>query len=817
MSLTKYSQKRDFKQTAEPTGGKSTGKKLSFVVQRHHASHLHYDFRLELNGVLKSWAVPKGPSLNPNDKRLAMMVEDHPYDYKSFEGTIPKGNYGAGVVNIFDEGTYEPIDDKTSLNKGLHSGNLKFVLHGKKLKGEFALVRMKDSEHNAWLLIKHKDKYAVSKKYNAEDEIPEKVKKMGKDFKNEVPEIPKAKPKLKKEDHQPMLAKLVKYVTQEEDWIFEEKLDGYRGIAKVKKGKVSLISRSGKNLGDNYPTLVKALENLNIDAVLDGEIVVREKDRTSFQALQNYEPSQKKINLHYAVFDVLEINGSDVRSMPLHQRKKLLGMLLDNNNQKDIEIVKATQTRGNEFLEEARKRGWEGIMAKNAESSYLSGTRSSHWQKIKIQQSQEAIIAGYTKPTGSRNYFGALVLSIKNHHNKLSYIGNCGTGFTEQSLKEIFQLLEPLKAEEKPFPDQVPLPRNITWVRPEVVCEVVFSEWTDNHHLRHPVFKGIREDKKPDEIEQEIAIVNQTNNVMQEDEITLKFGRKTVKLTNQHKIYWPSEKITKGQMLSYYQKMAPYILPHLKDRPLSLNRHPNGISKAGFFQKDLNTDQIPHWIKYASLKSEHLHKEIDYLVCNDEASLLWMANLGCIEINPWMSTYRKPDVPLFAVLDLDPHGINFKQTVKVALTAKEILDEMEVISFVKTSGSKGIHIVIPLAAYDYEVSKNFIHYLAGLIYEQHPDITSLERSPSKRKNKIYLDYLQNRKGQTIVAPYSLRPKPGATVSTPLHWDEVNEHLKISDFSIFNIPDRIKDVGDLWADIYQVRNKIKKLLKINNRQ
>ncbi len=814
MSLTKYNQKRDFKQTVEPTGGKSTGKKLSFVVQRHHASHLHYDFRLELNGVLKSWAVPKGPSLNPNDKRLAMMVEDHPYDYKSFEGVIPKGNYGAGVVNIFDEGTYEPIDkDQASLNKGLHSGNLKFVLHGKKLKGEFALVRMKDSEHNAWLLIKHRDRYAVSKKYNAEDEISEKVKKMGKDFKKEVPEIPKPKLRLKKkEDYQPMLAKLVKYVTQEEDWVFEEKLDGYRGIASVKKSKVSLTSRNGKNLGNDYPTILRALEHLNIDAVLDGEIIVREKDRTSFQALQNYEPSQKKINLHYAVFDVLEINGSDIRSMPLHQRKKLLERLLANNKQKVIEIVKAIQTQGNEFLGEARKRGWEGIMAKNAESAYLSGARSGHWQKIKIQQSQEAIIIGYTKPAGSRSHFGALVLAIQNHANQLSYIGNCGTGFTEQSLKEIFQLLEPLKTKEKPLEDKVPMQRNITWVKPVVVCEVTFSEWTDLRHLRHPVFKGIREDKKPEEVKQEMATTNQTNEAMQGDETTLKFGRKTVKLTNQHKIYWPSEKITKGQMINYYQEMAPYILPHLKDRPLSLNRHPNGISKAGFFQKDLNTDQIPKWIKYASLESEHLHKKIDYLVCNDEASLLWMANLGCIEINPWMSTYRRPEVPLFAVLDLDPHGIEFKETVKVALTAKELLDEMDVISFVKTSGSKGIHIVIPLAAYDYEVSKNFVHYLAGLVYEQHSNITSLERSPSKRKNKIYLDYLQNRKGQTIVSPYSLRPKAGATVSAPLHWHEVNENLSISDFNIFNIKDRIKKVGDVWADIYQVKNKIKKLLK-----
>ncbi|MNK17099.1 putative DNA ligase-like protein [compost metagenome] len=813
MSLTKYVEKRDFEQTSEPKGGKAVGKKLSFVVQRHHASHLHYDFRLELDGVLKSWAVPKGPSLNPKDKRLAMMVEDHPYDYRSFEGVIPKGNYGAGVVSIFDEGTYEAIDNKKdSLNKGLKDGNLKFVLHGKKLKGEFALVRMKDSEQNAWLLIKHRDKHAVDAKYDAEDLVNAKIKKEGKDFKKQEVEIPKkAKPVLKKDDYQPMLAKLVKFVTEEDNWIFEEKLDGYRGIAEIRKGKVSLTSRNGKNLAEDYPPVVAALEKLNIDAVLDGEIVVRERDRTNFQALQNYDPSQKKVNLHYVVFDVLEINNADVRMMPLQQRKKLLEKLLDNHKQKEIELVKTSALTGKKFLEEARKKGWEGIMVKNIESTYASGTRSGSWQKVKIQQSQEAIIVGFTKPSGSRKHFGALVLAMKNEKNRLVYIGNCGTGFTEDSLKEIAEILKPLQTKNKPFAEKVALERNVTWVAPEVVCEVTFSEWTENLHLRHPVFKGLREDKKANEVKRETPVSNVSKSTMQQDEQTLKYGRKTVKLTNQNKIYWPKEKITKGELVRYYKELAPYILPHLKNRPLSLNRHPNGITKPSFFQKDLNTDQIPSWIKYAALKSEHLDKKIDYLICNDEATLLWMANLGCIEINPWMSTYRKPDEPLFAVLDLDPHDVDFKDAVKVALTAKEVLDGLDIISFVKTSGSKGIHIVVPLQGYDYEVSKNFIHYVAGLVYEQHPDMTSLERSPSKRKNKIYLDYLQNRKGQTIVAPYSVRPKPEATVSTPLSWDEVNENLSISDFNINNIKERVAKVGDLWKDIYKVKNKIKKLL------
>ncbi len=808
MSLSKYADKRNFKETTEPTGGKSSGKKLAFVVQRHHASHLHYDFRLELDGVLKSWAVPKGPSLNPQDKRLAMMVEDHPYDYKTFEGVIPKGNYGAGVVHIFDDGIYEAIDGKNdSLIKGLRDGNLKFVLHGKKLKGEFALVRMKDNEQNAWLLIKHRDKYAVDGKYSAEDEVSAKIKKLGKDFKKPAAELPKAvKSKLEKEHYKPMLAKLTKHVIESEEWVFEEKLDGYRGISTVKNGRASLISRNGKNLGEDYPTIIKALENLKIDAVLDGEIVVREKDRTNFQALQNYASINKKPQLTYSVFDVLEINGSDVRAIPLTQRKQLLSTLLSNHQQKEIEITDTIKVKGNLLLKQAKKKDWEGIMAKKADSAYSSGMRSANWQKIKLQQGQEAIIVGYTKPAGERNYFGALVLAIRAEKGRLSYIGNCGTGFTRQSLKEIFTLLKTLTINEKPLMEKVAQERNVIWVKPKLICEVTFSEWTENEHLRHPVFKGIRNDKKLVDVKRETLISK-----AQDEEQTLKYGKKTVKLTNLSKIYWSKEKITKGQMMDYYKEMADYILPHLKNRPLSLNRHPNGINKPGFFQKDLNTGQIPSWIKYASLKSENLDKEIDYLICNDEATLLWMANLGCIEINPWMSTYAKPNEPLFAVLDLDPHGVDFKDVVKVTLTAKEVLDRLDVVSFVKTSGSKGIHIVVPMASHDYQVSKNFIHYVAGLVYEQHSNLTSLERSPSKRKNKIYLDYLQNRKGQTIVAPYSIRPRPDATVSAPLNWDEVNEDLSITDFNIFNMKERLAKVGDLWKDIYKVKNKIKKLL------
>ncbi|WP_285007994.1 non-homologous end-joining DNA ligase [Pedobacter faecalis] len=511
MTLQKYIKKRDFSKTREPgahhTKASAKNSKLKFVVQRHHASRLHYDFRLEMEGVLKSWAVPKGPSLNPSDKRLAMMVEDHPYDYRTFEGTIPKGNYGAGVVHIFDDGTYEALDggNEKDLLKGLHSGNLKFRLNGKILKGEFALVHIKSSEDNAWLLLKHNDEFAVKKPFNTEDLVSASIKKKGVDFKNE----------------------------------------------------------DGKNS----------------------------------------------------------------------------------------------------------------------------------------------------------------------------------------------------KSKQRVIPDPEP------------------------HELE------------------------------QENEITAKFGRKTVKLTNLNKVYWPDEGITKGELLGYYEQIKDYILPHLKDRPLSLNRHPNGIKEPGFFQKDLDLDKVPKWIKSAPLYSESNDKDIDYLICNDEATLLWMANLGCIEINPWLSRYKKPDNPLFAVLDLDPHDIDFEEAISVALSAKELMDRMKLRSFIKTSGSKGLHIFIPVGAkYDYQITKDFVRYLGEQLLDMHPDTTSLERSPAKRKNKIYLDFLQNRRGQTIAAPYSARPKAGATVSAPLDWKEVAPGLNLKDYTIFNMADRLRKKGDLWEDVFSVKNDLLKALR-----
>ncbi|TKC03953.1 DNA ligase D [Pedobacter frigoris] len=828
MSLEKYVKKRDFSKTKEPglkkakleaKAGKkakaTAGKKLTFVVQRHHASHLHYDFRLEMQGVLKSWAVPKGPSLNPKDKRLAMMVEDHPYEYRTFEGEIPAGNYGGGTVHIFDKGTYQALEkgSEKDLLKGLYAGNLKFKLNGKILKGEFALVKIKSAEDNAWLLIKHNDEYAVKGEFDSEDLVPSTIKKKGIAFKKNAgkqKDLVELETEVTEEplrstgdsSYKPMLAKLADHIFDDPDWIYEKKLDGYRALAFTEaKGGVKIMSRNGIDFKEKYKAVSDALKDLGLDAVIDGELVVEDKKgKGYFQKLQNYDAATEDMELKFYVFDLLSLNGHDMRGMELLKRKELLNKLIDGLNESSIIYNDHVSERGSELFKAAEKHAWEGIIGKHAHSTYSSDKRSDQWLKFKLQNSQEVIIIGFSKPEGSRKYFGSIALGMY-EGTELTYIGNCGTGFNEETLKDLYNKMKALVIKKKPLKEKVHKEYSFTWVKTELVAEVTYSEWTEDQHLRHPVFKGLRMDKEKDKVVKE-----STREETGDKELL--FGRKKVKLTNLGKLYWPKEGITKGQLLAYYEKMSAYILPHLKDKALSLNRHPNGIDEPGFFQKDLDTDKIPKWIKSAPLYSESNDKHIDYLICNDEATLLWMVNLGCIEINPWLSKYKTPDHPLFAVLDLDPHDIDFKEAVKVALSAKELLDKMKLKSFIKTSGSKGLHIFIPIGEkYDYDVSKDFIKYLGQMLFDLHPDTTSLERSPSKRKNKIYLDFLQNRRGQTIAAPYSARPKPGATVSAPLEWTEVNEKLNLKDYTIFNMEERVKEKGDLWKGVLSVRNDL----------
>lgn len=822
MGLAEYIKKRIFTKTAEPKGGKSTGKELSFVVQRHHASRLHYDFRLELDGVLKSWAVPKGPSMNPGDKRLAMMVEDHPFDYRNFEGIIPQGNYGAGVVMIWDKGTYTSLaekraDDVKTLRAGLKSGDLKFRLNGDKLKGEFVLVKLHNAEDNAWLLIKHKDQFAVAKKYDSESLVPADVKKLGNYKKGDKKAKPKKENKGSEEDaddepanekaYTPMMAKLEAKVFDDPDWLYEKKLDGYRAIGYTSKN-AKLISRNNIDFSKDYKMVLVELKLMEQDAILDGELVIEDKEgKSSFQHIQNYEGDTNQQMLKYYVFDLLMLNDHDLRGMELIKRKELLKTLITSLKSKRIIYNDHIIGKGSELFAKAKKEGWEGIIGKDMHSTYASGKRSDRWQKFKLQNSQEAIICGYTEPTGSRKHFGALVLGI-NEGNKIRYIGNCGTGFNETSIRELYEKMHPLETGQKPFDEKVHQRTKITWIKPQLVCEVSYAEWTADRHLRQPVYKGLRIDKDKENI------VMETPNKQVADEEVFTFGKDQVKATHLSKVFWKDEGITKGELIHYYKDMAEYIIPYLKDKPISMRRQPNGIVDQGFFQKDVDTSHLPSFIQTEPLYSESNDKNINYIIGKDAATLLYMVNLGCIEINPWLSSYKKPDNPDFVVIDIDPHDVPFTEAVEVALKTKEVFDRMKLEVFIKTSGSKGLHVYCYLGAkYDYDFTKMFAEYTANTIHDELPEITSVERNPAKRPNKTYIDFLQNRRGQTIACPYSVRPKPGATVSAPLHWSEVNNNLRLSDFTIHNMYERVKKVNDPWKNLTKTNADLKKALEL----
>ena len=826
MGLAEYVKKRVFTKTTEPKGGKGTGKQLAFVVQRHHASHLHYDFRLELDGVLKSWAVPKGPSMNPGDKRLAMMVEDHPFDYRKFEGIIPQGNYGAGVVMIWDEGTYTSLaekraDDVKTLRAGLKSGNLKVRLNGKKLKGEFALVKLHSAEDNSWLLIKHNDEFAVHKAYNSEDQVPKEIKKMLNNKSGKAASLPGIK-KHKTEKstdpdeentnetsgeraYTPMMAKLESKVFDDPDWIYEKKLDGYRAIGYMGK-KAKLISRNNIDFSKDYKAVIDELKVIEQDAILDGELVIEDKEgKSRFQHIQNYKNDTEEQTLKYYVFDLLKLGGHDLRGMELSKRKELLKTLVTSLKSKRIIYNDHVAGKGTELFAKAKKEEWEGIIGKDVHSYYASGKRTDRWQKFKLQNSQEAIICGYTAPTGSRKHFGALVLGI-NEGKKIRYIGNCGTGFNETSIRELYEKMHPLETGQKPFEEKVHQRTKVTWIKPKLVCEVWYAEWTADKHLRQPVYKGLRIDKN------EENVVMETPNKQVADEEVFTFGRDQVKGTHLSKVFWKDEAITKGELIHYYNDMAEYIVPYLKDKPISMRRQPNGIGDEGFFQKDVDTSHLPSYIKTEPVYSESNDKNINYIIGKDAATLLYMVNLGCIEINPWLSSYKKPENPDFVVIDIDPHDVPFTEAVEIALKTKEVFDRMNLQVFIKTSGSKGLHVYCYLGAkYDYDFTKMFAEYTANIIHDELPDITSVERNPAKRKNKTYVDFLQNRRGQTIACPYSVRPKPGATVSAPLHWDEVNNDLKLSNFTIHNMRERVKKIEDPWKDLMKTKADLKKAL------
>ena len=844
MSLSKYNQKRDFKQTREPKGKiEKSASELIFVVQKHAASHLHYDFRLEMDGVLKSWAVPKGPSMDPEVKRLAMMVEDHPYSYKDFEGTIPEGNYGAGNVIVWDNGTYtsdeKTASDEKKLLSDLAKGHLSFILKGKKLKGEFSLVKLHGKQENAWLLIKKNDKYAseedileknksvISKR--SLEQLVEKSEKLTSKSEEKTTEKKVVKKKSNPQADiaeflKPMLASVSEKPFDDDEWIFENKYDGYRTIAVINPQQVDLFSRNELSFNANFKPIAEELKQIDHTVVLDGEIVVEnDAGRADFQLLQNYMKTGIG-NLKYYVFDLLNLDGNLITELSLLERKELLKILFNKYPFSNVSYSEHTVGDGIKQFEKAVKNKTEGIIAKRADSTYTINRRSTNWLKIKTANEEEAIIIGITEPRNSRKYFGALLLG-QYDGKKLQYIGKCGTGFTESTLKDLYTKLKPLFTAKSPLDEKIPIRDKIQWVNPKVVCQVKFSEWTQDQHLRHPVYLGIRIDKKAEEVflsfpkddstqlnSDEMTITPENKKEKTENDYDLKVGKTVLHLTNQNKVYFPKDGITKGDIIHYYNEVSELILPYLKDRPESMNRFPNGIDSPSFYQKDVDVDKIPKWLKTKKVFSESNNADIDYLICNNKETLLYMANLGCIEMNPWNSTTKHIQNPDWLVIDLDPAGNDFAPVVTTALVVKEVLDELETECLCKTSGASGLHIYIPLGAkYDYDSIKILGELIAKEVQSRLPDITSIERSIKKRKNKLYIDFLQNRRGQTLAAPYSVRPKPGATVSTPLEWSEVNEKLHPSQFTIKNVLKRFEKKGDLWTPVLSKGANIKKII------
>ena len=860
MSLIKYKQKRSFDKTPEPIGGKPSGKELRFVVQKHHASHLHYDFRLEMEGVLKSWAVPKGPSMDPSVKRLAMMVEDHPWDYRDFEGIIPEG-YGAGTVIVWDEGTYEPAEkkktkkeDEKSLMHHLYQGAISFVLHGEKLKGEFSLVKTESRGDNAWLLIKKKDEFAtkedISKKEKSVlsgktlEEVkanPEKewesnrAKKTESVNENQISEkeldelLKKGKKSKFLSKVKPMLCTLIKEPFDDPDFLYEVKLDGYRIVGFVQKNKVVLRSRSGLDYSEKYPEVVKGLSELGLETIVDGEVVALDEDgRPDFDALQK---SDRDNPLVYYLFDIIWCNGFKLTDLKLTERKEILSKAIPFN-----ETIRYSDDfeQGIQLFDLIKQQEMEGIVAKRKDSPYQQGKRGKDWLKLPTEKRQEFVIGGWTESDNS-SPFAALVFGYY-EDGKLMYQGHAGGGFKGNQKKKIKERLEKIEIEKSPFANKVETDRKVHFVKPELVANIKFATYTSSGMIRKPaIFLGLRDDKKPKQVVEEKPIpISEVENekekskksfpgsnwhVLENEKITSEdsvlINEKKVTLTNVEKELWPG--ITKANLIEYYHSIAPYILPYLKDRAESLHIKNIKPTAPGLYIKDMQGNQ-PEWAQVFSTKRKHPKRGkrsvIDYLVCNDEATLLYMINLGCIDINPWTSrtgNYLEPD---FIIIDLDPSDEDFKKVIDTTLAAKKVFDELKLKAFVKTSGKTGMHLYIPCENFSFPDARDIAEKICERVNKLLPTITTIEITVSKRGDKLYIDPNQNDEADTVAAPYSVRPARLPTVSTPLEWKEVNDKLDPSKFDIHTIFQRLEKKGDLFSGVMdeKTRKKNSNILK-----
>ncbi|KAA9037146.1 DNA ligase D [Ginsengibacter hankyongi] len=870
MSLTEYKKKRFFDKTPEPTGGKPTDKKLHFVIQKHNASHLHYDFRLELRGVLKSWAVPKGPSMKAGERRLAMLVEDHPWDYRDFEGIIPSG-YGAGTVIVWDEGTYETKIIKEqgkhtqehSITSQFWKGEIKFTLHGHKIKGDFKITKAKDKGENAWYLMKLKDKYATTKDVTAKDKSvlskktleqvaakPEREWESHKPAKKVTATKSIAEPIVLKKGIKapmpaslsPMLCTLVKEPFNKDGWLYEVKWDGYRVVAFKNKNKVSLRSRSGIDYSDRYIVIRNAAKQLEGNFVIDGEVVAfNENGEVSFDAVQKANPDAR---LAYYVFDMVWYDGRDIMQLPLIERKEILKTITADN-----ETVKFSDhfIDGVELYSQAQKLGLEGIVAKNELSTYEPGGRGSDWLKIPTAKRQEFVIGGWAESANGRA-FRSLLFGAYNKDKQLEWIGRSGGGYKEKEMPGILKKLKALEINESPFINKILDTKGaaIHYVEPELVANFKFATWTTSGRIRKPAtFLGFRYDKKATNVVREVPLstkeedkiieipkvkesktknkVAPTENsnwheieqipITSEDKIVIE--KCAVEFTNVEQEIWKG--VTKAELITYYNDISPYILPQLRNRPLSLHIKPHGATAPGLYIKDMEGRQ-PDCAGIFSTKRKHpkagKRNTIDYLVCNNTPTLLYLINLGCIDVNPWTSTtddYLHPD---FIVIDLDPTDDDFKKVINTALAAKKVFDKLKLKAFPKTSGKTGMHLLIPCKGFTFPVARTIAVNICKKINEQVPEISTVENTISKRGNKLFIDYNQNDEADTIAAAYSIRPAKLPTVSTPLEWKEVTSKLNPHDFTIKTIGKRLDKKGDLFKDILNEKTKLanSKILK-----
>lgn len=852
MALETYRAKRNFERTPEPPDAPGTaGNRLRYVIQRHAARRLHYDFRLELDGVLKSWAVPKGPSPNPADKRLAVHVEDHPLAYGNFEGTIPPGEYGAGTVQLWDQGWWQPVGDP---HGGYRRGKLEFVLHGARLKGRWVLVRMHGralGDADNWLLIKERDDAGGDAPAKGDRSVAS-ARSMDEIAAHALPRR-RAAPLVKAPSGaspdgpadppanlRPMLATLVKTLPQGGTWLHEIKLDGYRLLAHVRADGVRLYTRSGQDWTVRLRLLADAIAGAGLPAcVLDGELVVFDAAGISrFQLLQQAlgegkgKGEQDASALHYVAFDLPWCAGADLRDQPLHARKARLAQLLAGVQTPVLRYGDHVEGQGAEFFSQACRHGLEGIIAKQADSTYRAA-RTRSWLKLKCGARQELVIGGYTDPRGSRPGFGALLVGYYDTDGALVYAGRVGTGFDHRLLRSLRRRLEKLAQRDSPFTS---LPaagrRGAHFVAPELVCEVAFTEWTSDGRMRHPSFLGLREDKEARHVIRERpadapgaappkprAPARKAARAKAPAKAATRkgTGRRAeagtarvagVTITHPDRVLFPEQGLTKWALAEFYVAVAPLALPHLKDRPLSLLRCPQGRARACFFQKHLGpgTPEAIGTVKVPEKAGTDL-----YPVVRDDAGLVGLAQLGVLELHPWGSRADRLERPDRLILDLDPApDVDFDRVKDAARVVREVLADLSLEAFVKTTGGKGLHVVAPLdRRTDWDTLKGFARAIAQLLERSAPKDYVASASKAKRGGRIFVDWLRNGRGATAVAPYVTRARPGAPVATPLAWEELDTLTSSAAWKVGNFPERLAQVrrADPWAGFFGQRQTL----------